>query len=200
MKVKLKRRLAMGVAVVAVGYSGARAVRLVAAVRAAERTGPGARHRPPALTINRPPTEVYAFWRDLPNLARMVGHVTRVDEIDDRRSRWVVAGIGADEVEFVVEIVRDDPPRLIAWRVGDELLTHEGMVEFRPAPGDRGTEVRSRVTYPADSTATRHRGRVDELLYGALRRAKQAMEGGEIIVVDRHDLAARVPAATGGRA
>nr|WP_240942039.1 SRPBCC family protein [Planosporangium thailandense] len=187
----LGRRMAMGVAGAAVGYLGVRAVRLMAAVRAGAEIG--VRRRPPAVTIHRPPTEVYAFWRDLPNLARTLGHVTRVDEVDDRRSRWVLEGIGPARVEFTLEIVRDEPPRLIEWRAGDELLAHQGRVEFTRAPGNRGTEVRLHVAGPPG-------GRIEDLLYGELRRVKQTLEGGEVLAVGRRDLPARVPAATGGRA
>ncbi|HEX8280910.1 MAG TPA: YgaP-like transmembrane domain, partial [Chthoniobacterales bacterium] len=44
------------------------------------------------ITVNRPPQEVYSYWRNLENLARFMEHVESVREIDNRRSAWVVKG------------------------------------------------------------------------------------------------------------
>jgi uncharacterized membrane protein len=151
----------------------------------ATRADAGRRTYARAVTIYRPPTEVYAFWRDLPNLAQALGHVVRVDEVDDRRSRWIVEGPGSSEVEFMADILFDEPPRLIEWRADDAPLPHQGRVEFSRAPGGRGTEVRLTVT-ASDGTARAGRAprSGDRLLYDALRRVKQIMEAGEVLRVE----------------
>jgi uncharacterized membrane protein len=181
-KAQLWRRVAVGAVAAAVGYLGARAVRR--AIRTEEDGGPRSYLR--AVTIYRPPAEVYAFWRDLSNLAGALGHVVRVDEVDDQRSRWIVEGTGSSEVEFMVEILADEPQRLLAWRAQDAPVPHEGRVEFTPAPGGRGTEVRLYLEYlPFGAEAARFAGEgADRLLYDALRRVKQVLEAGEVITAE----------------
>jgi uncharacterized membrane protein len=143
-----------------------------------------------AATINRPLDEVYGFWRDLPGLARTAEHVVRVDDIGDRRSRWIVDGPGSSELEFVVEIVADEPGRLIVWRTEESPMPHEGRVAFSRAPGGRGTEIRVETT---GLPATDDLGAIivsltgaepDQLVRDAVRRVKQVLEAGEVIVAD----------------
>jgi uncharacterized membrane protein len=179
------RRVAVGAVVGVVGYLGARAVRQVRRIDEDGRRRSYLR----AVTIYRPAAEVYAFWRDLPNLAGALGHVVRVDEVDDQRSRWIVEGPGSSEVEFMVEVLADEPQRLLAWRADDAPVPHEGRVEFAPAPGGRGTEVRLYVTYldgapSAAGVAPLTDERADRLLSDALRRVKQVIEAGEVITAE----------------
>jgi uncharacterized membrane protein len=187
--------MAVGAAAGVAGYLTGRAVgRAIptdairsGAIRAQEDGGPRSYLR--AVTIYRPPSEVYAFWRDLPNLAQALGHVVRVDEVGDRRSRWIVEGPGSSEVEFMVEIVTDEPQRVIEWRADDAPVPHEGRVEFTRAPGGRGTEVRLYVTFLAGAPSGSDIGPLtgdlaDRLLYDGLRRVKQIMEAGEVIRVE----------------
>jgi uncharacterized membrane protein len=169
------------------------------------------------VTINRPPAEVYRFWRDLQPLARVLDRVARVEWLDDRRSRWVVEGPGPTMIEFTAEITDDEPDRALSWRSLDSPVPHEGRVEFESAPGRRGTELRVRLAYrpPAGAVGVavaRFTGDEPDLLVrDALRRVKQVLECGEAIRVDgqpsgRGPLQERVTeivrhrVATGGRA
>jgi uncharacterized membrane protein len=183
---QLIRRVAVGAAAGAVGYLGARLVG-----RAVMAGADGARRSyVHTVTIYRPPAEVYSFWRDLPSLARALERVVRVDEISDDRSRWIVEGPGSSEIEFMVEILIDEPQRLLAWRAEDSPLPHEGRVEFMRAPGGRGTEVRLILMFlpPAGAygaVVTSLTGvDPDTLLMSALRRVKQVIEAGEVVMVD----------------
>src|SRR5688572_7111870 len=40
------------------------------------------------IKINRPPEELYRFWRNLENLPQVMGHLKRVEPIDSQRSHW----------------------------------------------------------------------------------------------------------------
>ena len=167
------------------------------------------------VTVNRPPAEVYAFWRDLPRLATVLDRVS-VRQLSDDRSQWTVEGPFHRTVEYTAEIVVDEPERAIGWRSVDSPVPHEGRVEFRPAPGGRGTELRAGLSYrpPAGAlgaAAARLTGdEPDLLLRDALRRVKQILECGEAIRVDgqptgrgpvqeRVTEAIRHTVATGGR-
>ena len=44
------------------------------------------------VSLNKPRSEVYAFWRKLENLPRFMRHLEKVEEIDQTRSRWTAKG------------------------------------------------------------------------------------------------------------
>src|SRR5436305_153351 len=65
------------------------------------------------VTINRPRAELYAFWRDFRNLARVLENIERVDVGDERRSHWVIKAPAVRTVEWDSRITQDEPDRLI---------------------------------------------------------------------------------------
>jgi uncharacterized membrane protein len=101
-----------------------------------------------SVTVSRPVEEVYAFWRNFENLPRFMKHLDSVRSSDARRSWWTAGSSEGVSVAWEVEIVEDRPNELISWRtIGVSDLTGQGVVEFRPAPGGRGTEVRANISY-----------------------------------------------------
>jgi uncharacterized membrane protein len=162
-------------------------------------------------TINKPPDEVYRFWRQLDNLPTFMRHLERVDVKDARQSHWVARGPAGSRVEWDAEMIEDSPQR-IAWRSLEGAdVRHSGAVEFRPAPGGRGTELRVRLQYEPPA------GRVGKWIARAfgeepqqqisedLRRFKMLIETGEIArsagssSVFQPGQPAREPVAAGGR-
>ncbi len=139
------------------------------------------------VTVNRPPDEVYRFWRDVPRLARAVQGVLRIEQLDDRRSRWAVDGPRGATLGFTVEIVTDTPGQLLSWESVDSPVPHKGRVEFAAAPGGRGTELRAALTcLPPAGVAVEAVGWLagdgpDALLRDVLRRVKQVVECGEVV-------------------
>jgi uncharacterized membrane protein len=137
------------------------------------------------VTVNREIEDVYRFWRNFEQFPSFMYHVESVT-VANGRSHWVVTLPGQDKAEWDAEIVTDQPNQLIAWRtLPHSKITHEGSVEFRPAPVDRGTEVRVEMRYqPPD-------GAFVMKLFGAdpdrhirddLHRFKQLMETGEVLL------------------
>lgn len=140
-----------------------------------------------AVTINRPRHELYAFWRDFGNLARILENIESVTELDERRSHWVVRAPAGTTVEWDSVIVEDIADELISWQsdVGAD-ITHSGRVDFRDAPGGRGTLVTVTIAYDPPAGAV---GKLVAKLFQRepkvqarrdLRRFKQFMETGEI--------------------
>lgn len=103
-----------------------------------------------AVTIGKPAEELYTFWRNFENLPRFMDHLesVRVQDGDGRRSHWVAKAPVGTSVEWDAEITEDEPGQRIAWRSLDgSTVPNEGRVEFRAAPGDRGTEIHVSLTY-----------------------------------------------------
>jgi uncharacterized membrane protein len=139
-----------------------------------------------AVTINRPASDIYRFWRNLANLPRVMRHLETV-RVDGDRSHWVAHGPLGHRVEWDAEIINDRPNELIAWRSleGSEVGT-AGSVHFQPAPGGRGTEVHVTLKYDpplgkVGSWAAWFLGEEPSLqIREDLLRLKQLMETGEI--------------------
>src|SRR5690606_26843914 len=62
-----------------------------------------------AITISASREELYRYWRDLDNLPNFAPRVSRVEIIDERRSRWHVLAMGNREAVWESEITHDVP-------------------------------------------------------------------------------------------
>lgn len=100
-----------------------------------------------AIVVDAPPQRVYAVWRNLENLPRLLSHVERVDALDRTRSRWTVKGPAGARVSWDAELINDKAGEVIAWRTTDStLVNHAGSVTFEPAGEDK-TRVRVSLQY-----------------------------------------------------
>jgi uncharacterized membrane protein len=138
------------------------------------------------VTIHASPGELYRFWRKLENLPQFMHHLESV-RTEGNRSHWVAKAPMGMEVEWDAEITQDRENEIIAWRsLEGSQVEQEGSVQFKPAPGGRGTEVKVNIKYripggKAGSAIASIFGREPEQqVADELRRFKQLMEAGEI--------------------
>lgn len=140
-----------------------------------------------AVTILKPAAELYAFWRAIENLPRVIRHPVTITPRSRDESHWSVSAPGDERVEWDSLIINDEPDRLIAWRSREGAeIPNAGSVRFEPAPGGQGTEVTVALEYDAPG------GRLGALfakltgkepaqqVADTLRRFKALMEVGEI--------------------
>jgi uncharacterized membrane protein len=142
-------------------------------------------------TINKPVGEVYRSWKKFENFPSFMRHLESVHMLNNGRSRWRATAPAGTTVEWEAEMVEDREGELIAWRsVEGSQIQNSGTVQFRPAPGARGTELRVRLDYRPPAGRL---GRGIAWLFGEepeqqirddLRRFKQLLETGEIAVSD----------------
>jgi uncharacterized membrane protein len=139
-----------------------------------------------AIAIARPVEELYAYWRRLNNLPRIMQHLVSVDEIDQRRSRWRARAPMGATIDWEAEIINEVPNRVIGWRSldGSSVVT-AGSVNFEPLPDNRGTTVRIKLQYEPPGSKL---GSWVAWLFGEepsvqirddLRRFKERMEAGQ---------------------
>ena len=144
-----------------------------------------------SITIRRPAEELFAFWREVENLPRIIKHPVGIKRVSDLASHWEVSAPGDRKVEWDATIINEHPNELIAWRSREEAeIPNAGSVRFHPAPGDEGTEVTVNLEYDppagklgslvAKLTGEEPAQQVEE----ALRRFKALMEAGEIPTTD----------------
>jgi len=100
--------------------------------------------------VNKPRSEVYAFWRKLENLPLFMRHLKSVQQADDRTSHWqayVPGGLGT--ISWDAVIVEEHEGRVIGWNsLPGATIENAGKVEFRDI-GDGWTEVYAVITYRA---------------------------------------------------
>jgi uncharacterized membrane protein len=160
-----------------------------------------------SVTINRSPEELYRFWRDVSNFPRFMRRIESVRATSDRRSHWVARAPGGMRVEWDSEFTDERPPERLAWRSlpGAQLET-AGTVTFQPAPAGRGTQVTVEMEYtPPGREMTAQLLKLvgqapEQDMQEDLRRFKQLMETGEIIVAREHTGAAEPSGAVAGTA
>lgn len=138
------------------------------------------------VTIGLPPNEVYEFWRDLENLPRFMRHLESVQITGARTSHWKAVGPGGIGTEWDAEMMEDIPGQQISWHsVGEAEVPNKGSVEFKEAPGHRGTEVKVTIDYyPPGGAAGRAAAKIAhginaQQLEEDLKRLKQILEVGE---------------------
>jgi uncharacterized membrane protein len=138
-----------------------------------------------SLTIQRSPQDLYNYWRNFANLPRFMRNLRSVT-VQGNRSHWTAVGPMNFSVEWDAEVINERPGELIAWRSlpGSQVDT-AGSVHFRPAPGQRATEVRVNLKY---DTPAGKAGALIAKLFGRepnqtiredLRRFKMLMEAYE---------------------
>ena len=187
-----KGRLAFATAnVLAVTALDLLTARQLSANDGAERADKGKVPVNKSIVIDATPEEVYSFWRDLPNLPRFMRHLESVTWTGEGRSHWVAKAPGVGTVEWDAEITEDRPNQLLAWRsVEGSQVENSGSVSFQQATGGRGTVVRVELDYnPPGGAAGALVAKLlgedpDGQMQADLRRFKQVMEVGEVVVSD----------------
>ena len=148
-----------------------------------------------AVTIGLPPKQVYEFWRNLENLPLFMKHLESVQITGERTSHWKAAGPGGVSAEWDAEMMEDTPGQQISWHsVGKADVPNKGTVEFKEAPGSRGTEVKVAIDYyppggaAGKSAAKLAQGLNSQQLEEDLKRLKQVLEVGEETTAKRNVL------------
>jgi uncharacterized membrane protein len=148
-------------------------------------------HASASCVVNRPLEEVYHFWRDFQNLPRFMRHLESVTDIGEGRSRWKAKGPAGMDVEWEAMIVADVPGEVITWRsLENSDVDNAGAVRFEQAPGGRGTIVKVNFEYKpiagviGAGIAKLLGEEPNHQLDDDLRRFKQVLEVGEVVVSD----------------
>ena len=145
-----------------------------------------------SIVINKPPQQLYRFWRDLENLPCFMTHLESVKRLDGTHSQWNANVFGAGKLAWEAEITADRPNEMIGWRsLKNATVHHAGSVRFEPARRGRATRLTVALQYnpPAGSVAVnlaRLFGRDPERqIREDLERFKKFAESTDLEVLDR---------------
>jgi uncharacterized membrane protein len=154
-----------------------------------------------SVTINRPVSEVYRFWRNFENLPKFMRHLEYVAMREEGISHWVAKGPGGMQVEWDARIINEIENKVIGWQSLDgSTISTAGSVTFENT--DRGTVVRVHLQYhpPGGKLGAAMAWLAGEepnlQIREDMRRFKQLMETGEIPTTEGQPSGRRV---SGGR-
>ena len=153
--------------------------------------GSAGAHVDESVTINKPISELYRFWRNLENLPRFMSHLESVERVTDTLSRWRAKGPAGSDVEWNAEIINEVPDQVIGWKSieGSDVVS-AGSVNFDEVGGG-ATRVRVRLQYSPPGGKI---GAAVARMMGSdpatqiredLRRFKQMLETGEVAPNER---------------
>ncbi len=144
-------------------------------------------HAEASFIINTTPEEAFRFWSNFENLPRFMSHLESVKVTGDRRSEWTMRGPLQMRIKWNAEIVDQRENQWIVWRSDpNSTIPNNGSVQFRPAPGNRGTQVTAAIQYtpPAGpigkAVASVFGKNPQHVVREDLRHFKQLIEAGEI--------------------
>lgn len=139
-----------------------------------------------SVTINRPVDMLYAFWHDPSNYPSVLTYIQSAQRTGEKTAHLKLKLPGGAESEFDLEIYTDVPNEVISWRsLEGSDIQNACSIRFKPAPGNRGTEVQLTVEFIPPSGLI---GQALMKLFGEapaqyigqyLRDFKQVMEAGE---------------------
>ena len=176
------------IAAAAIAVAGVGALDAFAALRAQRAYDAANRPVIASVTINAPPDAVYAYFRQLGQLPVFMDYLESVVELDRTRSRWTAKLPVKGTVEWEAEIIEDIPGQVIEWRsVEGSKIKTSGRVMFTPAPASTMTEVRVEMSLGftgVGASVALAKLFAKPQVKGDLRRFKQIIETGEVLVSD----------------
>jgi uncharacterized membrane protein len=100
-----------------------------------------------AVTIGRPVDELRALWLDPTTQMQIWTHFADVVALDGRTADWRTHGPAGGEYRWRTEVLESGPD-MIRWSSLDGAdVPNTGELSFRPAPGERGTELHLEVRF-----------------------------------------------------
>ena len=148
-------------------------------------------HATAAVTVQAPISEVFGYWDGFQSLPRFMNDAASVQITGDRQSHWRLTAPAGLTLEWDAQITDSRPNEQITWRTAEgSNVNAEGVVRFRTAPGNRGTQVifDARFSPPGGELGKKLAQPLAEALGtkigNDLRRFKQLVELGEIVHSD----------------
>lgn len=144
-----------------------------------------------SVTINAPRDELFRRWRDFTAASTWMEIVESVEDLGDDRHRWTVRTPGDKQLTYETVVTEERAGEVLAWESAPGAkIRSTNRLEFRDAPGGRGTEIHAKMSYdppfgPLGKLAARATQKAPELqVRRDLRRFKQLVETGEIATTE----------------
>jgi uncharacterized membrane protein len=129
-----------------------------------------------SIDVTAPLRTVYNQWTQFEEFPRFMEGVKSVQQLDDKRLRWLAA-VGGKEQEWLAEITEQHPDERIAWR-STTGSRHAGVVTFHRLSDDR-TRIMLQMEYDPEGVVENvgdALGVVSARVKGDLQRFKDFIE------------------------
>ncbi|HEX8892043.1 MAG TPA: SRPBCC family protein [Terriglobales bacterium] len=137
------------------------------------------------VTIQRPVSEVFAFYRDFKNLPSFLGDVMEIEPTGPATSRWTIEGPFGIRVHWTMEVTEERTNELIRYETATSSATKTYWeIYFSPGAEPGETQVREVMKAPGgllvmDALALIGKFPAQEVAAN-LHRFKQIMETGRV--------------------
>ena len=137
------------------------------------------------VTIQRPVSEVFAFYRDFKNLPSFLGDVMEIEPIGPGTSRWTIEGPFGVRVHWTTEVTEERTNDLIRYETATSSATKTYWeIHFSPGADQGETQVREVMKAPGgrlvmDALALIGKFPAQEVSAN-LHRFKQMLETGRV--------------------
>lgn len=99
-------------------------------------------HLESSVDIQRPPREIYDFWRDFVQLPKVMDFLERIEPREGKVTHWVARTAVGPTLEWDSEVLDDAPGRRLSWRALESSdIQSWGSVKFHPLEEGQGTHV-----------------------------------------------------------
>jgi uncharacterized membrane protein len=140
-----------------------------------------------SIRLERPIEDVFAYWRRLENLPRVMSHLESVSERPDGGTHWVARGPGGMRFTWDAAIINEIRDQVIGWQsLPGSTIQTAGSVNFDRVRAGRSTQLTVHLQYSApggvaaSSVAALFGQSPAQTVREDLRRFKQQMEAGEV--------------------
>lgn len=147
-------------------------------------------------TIGILPEDVYAFVRDSQKWPQFL-HGLAMETAANDSLKLTFGEPAGFKVVSEVEITDEETGKFIAWNSGSGPLQHRGVIHFKPAPGERGTEISVAFEFKASAGPVARAVAQfvgwdpEQLVRESLRHLKELLEAGEIPTTSGQSVGAR---------
>lgn len=100
-----------------------------------------------SVTIGRPADELRTLWLQPDTQARIWSHFAAVTPLDGEQSDWVASGPAGGDYRWRTRVEESGRDALRWSSLDGADIANAGTLSFRPAPGDRGTELHLHVGF-----------------------------------------------------
>jgi uncharacterized membrane protein len=108
------------------------------------------------ITIHAPVDQLFQFWSNPENFAKVMEHVQEVKRTGENRFRWTVSGPAGSSISWTSRITQSTPNEMLVWRnEPGSVMRSGGIVRFQSTE-DGATRIHLLISYNPPAGAVGH--------------------------------------------
>ena len=108
------------------------------------------------ITVHAPVEQVFEFWSNPENFAKIMEHVQEVKRTGENRFRWTVSGPAGSSISWASRFTQSTPNEMLVWRSEPgSVVRSGGIARFQPTQ-DGATRIHLLMSYNPPAGAIGH--------------------------------------------